>query len=65
MGQPEQYPTLLKGFTKTFKEGGPMGFYKGFVPNFTRLGLWTTILFVTMEQLKRIAIHPDDLKKQH
>jgi len=65
MGQPEIYPSLLQGFTKTFKQGGPKAFYAGFVPNFTRLGLWTTILFVTMEQLKRLTIHPDDLPKKN
>jgi solute carrier family 25 uncoupling protein 8/9 len=28
---------------------GPLSFYKGFVANFTRLGIWNIVLFVTLE----------------
>ena len=30
---------------------GPMAFYKGFIPNFGRLGSWNVIMFLTLEQV--------------
>jgi len=30
---------------------GIMAFYKGFLPNFTRLGTWNAIMFLTLEQV--------------
>nr|GLL42963.1 mitochondrial uncoupling protein 2-like [Ipomoea trifida] len=32
---------------------GPFAFYKGFLPNFTRLGLWNVIMFLTFERSLR------------
>ncbi|THG12448.1 hypothetical protein TEA_027472 [Camellia sinensis var. sinensis] len=29
---------------------GPFAFYKGFLPNFGRLGIWNVIMFLTLEQ---------------
>ena len=29
-----------------------MAFYKGFIPNFGRLGSWNVIMFLTLEQVK-------------
>lgn len=37
-----------------FKEGGPMAFYKGFVPSFVRFGSWNVVMFVCYEQLQRL-----------
>lgn len=30
---------------------GPLAFYKGFIPNFARLGSWNVIMFLTLEQV--------------
>ncbi|WMV45674.1 hypothetical protein MTR67_039059 [Solanum verrucosum] len=30
---------------------GPLAFYKGFLPNFFRLGSWNVIMFLTLEQV--------------
>ena len=33
---------------------GPTAFYKGFIPNFARIGSWNIVTWVTLEQLKRL-----------
>jgi solute carrier family 25 uncoupling protein 8/9 len=38
--------------TYLLKTQGPSAFYKGFVPNFARIGTWTIVAFTTLEQLK-------------
>nr|GMD69290.1 mitochondrial uncoupling protein 1-like [Ipomoea batatas] len=47
------YKSTLDCFFKTLKNEGPFAFYKGFLPNFTRLGLWNVIMFLTFERVKR------------
>lgn len=42
----------LRVLGQIFKNEGPMAFYKGFVPNFVRLGSWVTVMFVSYEQIK-------------
>ncbi|MBA0842445.1 hypothetical protein Goarm_002269, partial [Gossypium armourianum] len=44
------YKSTLDCFIKTLKNDGPMAFYKGFIPNFGRLGSWNVIMFLTLEQ---------------
>jgi solute carrier family 25 uncoupling protein 8/9 len=39
---------------KLLKTQGPLGFYKGFIPNFARIGSWNIVTWVTLEQLKKI-----------
>lgn len=34
---------------------GPLAFYKGFLPNFGRLGSWNVIMFLTLEQVITVA----------
>ncbi|XWS59917.1 hypothetical protein CRYUN_Cryun08bG0163200 [Craigia yunnanensis] len=34
---------------------GPLAFYKGFIPNFGRLGSWNVIMFLTLEQAKKFV----------
>ncbi|XP_072015399.1 putative mitochondrial transporter UCP3 isoform X2 [Amphiura filiformis] len=51
-----QYKSAIDCAMKMFKEGGPVAFYKGFTPNFIRLGAWNIVMFVTFEQLKRVAV---------
>jgi hypothetical protein len=36
---------------KWFTLQGPLAFYKGFLPNFARLGSWNVIMFLTLEQV--------------
>lgn len=49
------YKSTLDCFIKTLKYDGPMAFYKGFIPNFGRLGSWNVIMFLTLEQAKKIV----------
>ncbi|EEF41855.1 mitochondrial uncoupling protein 2 [Ricinus communis] len=48
------YKSTLDCFIKTLKNEGFFAFYKGFLPNFGRLGSWNVIMFLTLEQVKRI-----------
>ncbi|CAI5460868.1 unnamed protein product, partial [Closterium sp. Yama58-4] len=45
-----QYKGTLDCFVKTFRNDGVLAFYKGFIPNFGRLGSWNVIMFLTLEQ---------------
>lgn len=47
------YKNTLDCFIKTLKNDGPLAFYKGFLPNFGRLGSWNVIMFLTLEQVKK------------
>ncbi|XP_015950341.1 mitochondrial uncoupling protein 1 isoform X1 [Arachis duranensis] len=49
------YKSTLDCFLKTLKNDGPFAFYKGFIPNFGRLGSWNVIMFLTLEQTKKIV----------
>ncbi|KAL7169783.1 hypothetical protein ACSBR2_034756 [Camellia fascicularis] len=49
------YKSTLDCFIKTLKSGGPLAFYKGFIPNFGRLGSWNVIMFLTLEQAKKFV----------
>lgn len=62
MSNPDAYSSFINCFTRIFKEEGIRAFYKGFVPNFTRLGTWSVICFMMMEKIKVFLIHPDDRK---
>jgi len=56
MGDKEgQYKGVVDCFVKTLRDAGVAGLYKGFVPNFGRLAAWNTVMFLTLEQLKKIA----------
>ncbi|GAB4860055.1 Mitochondrial uncoupling protein 2 [Ancistrocladus abbreviatus] len=48
------YRSTLDCFIKTLKNEGIFAFYKGFLPNFGRLGSWNVIMFLTLEQVKKI-----------
>lgn len=45
---------VLDCFVKTARQEGPLAFYKGFVPNFGRLGSWNVAMFLTLEQVKKL-----------
>jgi len=46
------YRSFLHAFFKILKEEGPYGLYKGFIPNFARIGTWNIVMFLTLEQIK-------------
>ncbi|WZN60502.1 mitochondrial uncoupling protein [Chloropicon roscoffensis] len=48
------YSGTVDCFVKTMKNDGIMAFYKGFIPNFTRLGSWNIAMFLTLEQVKKL-----------
>eukprot|EP00270_Netrium_digitus_P018378 TRINITY_DN6975_c0_g1_i3.p1 TRINITY_DN6975_c0_g1~~TRINITY_DN6975_c0_g1_i3.p1 ORF type:complete len:328 (-),score=68.30 TRINITY_DN6975_c0_g1_i3:166-1149(-) len=59
MGDAEgKYKGTLDCFIKTFRSDGVTAFYKGFIPNFGRLGTWNVIMFLTLEQAKRMFMQP-------
>ncbi|KAL9239026.1 hypothetical protein vseg_013384 [Gypsophila vaccaria] len=49
------YKNTIDCFIKTLKNDGPLAFYKGFIPNFGRLGSWNVIMFLTLEQTKKFV----------
>lgn len=51
-----QYRGAIEVAVKMFKNEGPLAFYKGFTPQFLRLGAWNIVMFVSYEQLKRAFI---------
>lgn len=51
------YKGTVDCFMKTLASDGPLAFYKGFGPNFARLGSWNVCMFLTLEQIKK-AIAP-------
>ncbi len=46
-----QYSGVLDCFVKSFRSGGLLTFYNGFLPNFARLGSWNCAMFLTVEQV--------------
>lgn len=49
-----RFTGVLDCFVKTAREEGVGAFYKGFVPNFYRLGSWNVAMFLTLEQVKKL-----------
>ncbi|XP_060548104.1 brain mitochondrial carrier protein 1 [Pantherophis guttatus] len=54
VGTVELYRGTMDGLLKTWKSEGFFALYKGFWPNWLRLGPWNIIFFITYEQLKRL-----------
>lgn len=52
MSSPDSYTGVANAFSRMIKEEGPLVFYKGFVPNFMRLSLWSCTCFIAMEKIK-------------
>ena len=44
----------IHGFSGVLVQG-PLAFYKGFIPNFGRLGSWNVIMFLTLEQVQSVS----------
>lgn len=55
MGDPT-YKSTIDCFAKTLRQEGFLAFYKGFVPNITRLGSWNVVMFLTLEQAKKFFL---------
>lgn len=53
-GQPAPYNGALDCALKTVRAEGPMALYKGFIPTVTRQGPFTVVLFVVLEQVRKI-----------
>jgi solute carrier family 25 uncoupling protein 8/9 len=49
MSSPDSYTGVVNAFTSMFKEEGVGAFYKGFIPNYVRISLWSTTCFIAME----------------
>ena len=50
-----QYKGVLDCFAKSYRQGGLLTFYNGFLPNFARLGSWNCAMFLTVEQVSPAA----------
>lgn len=49
----KQYKNAIHCLTTVIKNEGPMALYKGFWPNFARIGTWNIVMFLTREQLTK------------
>jgi len=47
------YKSMPGCFAKTLSADGPLAFYKGFTANFARVGSWSVVMFLTLEQVKK------------
>ncbi|CAN4126766.1 unnamed protein product [Withania somnifera] len=53
-GMAPPYNGALDCAMKTIKAEGPMALYKGFIPTISRQGPFTIVLFVTLEQVRKM-----------
>ncbi|GMY06984.1 mitochondrial uncoupling protein 4 [Fagus crenata] len=53
-GSVPPYNGALDCALKTIKAEGPMALYKGFIPTISRQGPFTVVLFVTLEQVRKV-----------
>lgn len=53
-GKPAPYAGALDCAMKTIRAEGPMALYKGFIPTISRQGPFTVVLFVTLEQVRKL-----------
>ncbi|GAB4848772.1 Mitochondrial uncoupling protein 5 [Ancistrocladus abbreviatus] len=53
-GEAPPYSGALDCAVKTIKAEGPLALYKGFVPTISRQGPFTIVLFVTLEQVRKL-----------
>ncbi|KAG1669690.1 hypothetical protein FOA52_002074 [Chlamydomonas sp. UWO 241] len=60
MGDKEKrFAGVIDCFVKTAREEGIGAFYKGFLPNFARLGSWNVAMFLVLEQTKKVLAPSD------
>lgn len=53
-GMAAPYSGALDCALKTVRAEGPMALYKGFIPTISRQGPFTVVLFVTLEQVRKV-----------
>lgn len=53
-GEQPPYSGALDCAVKTVRAEGPMSLYKGFIPTISRQGPFTIVLFVTLEQVRKL-----------
>ncbi|XP_057542233.1 mitochondrial uncoupling protein 5 [Amaranthus tricolor] len=53
-GETPPYKGAIDCALKTVKAEGPMALYKGFIPTISRQGPFTVVLFVTLEQVRKV-----------
>ncbi|XAR73472.1 hypothetical protein NMG60_11007446 [Bertholletia excelsa] len=53
-GKEPPYAGALDCALKTVRSEGPMALYKGFIPTISRQGPFTIVLFVTLEQVRKL-----------
>jgi solute carrier family 25 oxoglutarate transporter 11 len=53
-GMEAPYSGALDCALKTVRAEGPMALYKGFIPTISRQGPFTVVLFVTLEQVRKV-----------
>ncbi|KAJ4714531.1 Mitochondrial uncoupling protein [Melia azedarach] len=53
-GKAPPYSGAIDCALKTVKSEGPMALYKGFIPTISRQGPFTVVLFVTLEQVRKL-----------
>jgi hypothetical protein len=63
MSSPDSYTGVVNCFQRMVMEEGMGSFYKGFVPNFMRLSLWSITCFIAMEKLKHLFNH--EIERHH
>jgi solute carrier family 25 uncoupling protein 8/9 len=49
-----RYKGFVDCVAKTLANEGPMAFYRGFLPNFARLGGWNVCMFLTLERVRKL-----------
>ncbi|EDO50034.1 predicted protein [Nematostella vectensis] len=58
------YKSGIDCAVQLFKHNGIFAYYKGFMPNFVRLGSWNIVMFVSYEQLKRLFCSFKEISQQ-
>ncbi|KAJ8302296.1 hypothetical protein KUTeg_021283, partial [Tegillarca granosa] len=54
-GENKKYKSAFDCFFKTLRSEGPIGLYKGFIPNWMRIGPHTIITFFIFEKLRQLV----------
>jgi len=53
-GKGLKYSSSLDCLLKTVKSEGIFALYKGFIPNYMRLGPWCVVMFMSFEQFNKV-----------
>lgn len=56
IGAPAIYTSSFHCLVQTYRTEGFLALYKGFIPNWMRLGPWNVIFFIIFEQLKKCDV---------